>query len=76
MTSTEYSTNKKTGTMAKFKVKIFYETYCYREVEAENRMDAYERACSAVDATPDEEYAKEIIKNLYNVDDPQIEEIK
>ena len=39
-------------------------------------MDAYEQACLAVDATSDEEYRKEIVKNLYNVDDPQIEEIK
>lgn len=62
--------------MAKFRVKIHYETYCYREVEAENRMDAYEQACLAVDATPDEEYTKEIVKNLYNVDDPEITEIK
>lgn len=61
--------------MAKFKVKIYYETYCYREVEAKDKMDAYEQACLAVDATSDEEYRKEIVKNLYNVDDPEITEI-
>ena len=62
--------------MAKFGVKIYYETFCYREVEAKDKMDAYEQACLAVDASSDEEYRKEIVKNLYNVDDPQIEEIK
>ena len=62
--------------MAKFTVKIYYETFCYREVEAESREDAYEQACLAVDATPVDERIKEIMKNLYNVEDPQIEEIK
>lgn len=61
--------------MAKFSVKIYYETYCYREVEAKDKMDAYEQACLAVDATSDEEYRKEIVKNLYNVDDHEITEI-
>ena len=62
--------------MAIFTVKIYYETFCYREVEAKDKMDAYEQACLAVDATSDEEYTKEILKNLHNVDDPQIQEIK
>jgi hypothetical protein len=62
--------------MAKFTVKIYYETFCYREVEAENKEDAYEQACLAVDATSDEEYTREILKNLHNVDNPQIQEIK
>lgn len=31
--------------MAKFGVKIYYEIYCYREVEAKDKMDAYEQAC-------------------------------
>lgn len=61
--------------MAKFGVKIYYETYCYKEVEAENRDDALDKAMNAIDALPYETYQKEIIRNLTNVNDPEITEI-
>lgn len=61
--------------MAKFGVKIYYQTYCYKEVEAENRDDALDKAMNAIDALPYETYQKEIIRNLTNVNDPEIIEI-
>lgn len=61
--------------MAKFGVKIYYQTYCYKEVEAENRDDALDKALNAIDALPYETYQKEIIRNLSNVNDPEITEI-
>lgn len=61
--------------MAKFSVKIYYETFCYREVEAENRNEAYDKACTAIDASTDEEFEKEIVRNLINVHDPEISKI-
>lgn len=61
--------------MAKYSVKVYYQTFCYREVEAENRNEAYDKACVAIDESTDEEYQKEIIRNLTNVQDPEITEI-
>lgn len=61
--------------MAKFGVKIYYETYCYKEVEAESREDAIDKALNAIDTLPYEVYQKEIIRNLTNVNDPEIFEI-
>lgn len=61
--------------MAKFSVKVYYQTFCYREVEAENRNEAYDRACTAIDASTDEEFKKEIVRNLTNVHDPEINNI-
>jgi len=62
--------------MGKFGVTIYFGTSCYREVEAKDKMQAYDQACLAVDGTSDEDFRKEIVKNLHNVDDPQIIEIK
>lgn len=61
--------------MKKYSVKIYFETFCYQEVEAESREDALDKAMNAIDNLPDEAYQKEIIRNLSNVNDPEITEI-
>lgn len=62
--------------MAKFSVTIHYGTFITREVEAENKYEALDKACNVIDSIPDEEYRKEIVSNLYDVNDTAIVELK
>lgn len=61
--------------MKKYSVKVFYETFLYREVEAENREDALDKAYTEIDSTDDEKYREEIVRNISNCNDAEITEI-
>lgn len=60
--------------MKKFGVKIYYETFSYVEVEAENRDEAFDKALDKIDDMPEEDWADELMRNNTIVD-REIDEI-
>lgn len=60
--------------MKKFGVKVYYETYTYVEVEAENREDAFDKALDKIDDMDEREWADELIRNN-SIVDKEVDEI-
>jgi len=61
--------------MKKYAVKMYFESFVYLEIDAENEQDAHNKASDEIDTWSDKKFSEEILDNISCCNDTKVYEI-